>query len=124
MSSNATENKLGVHVKTIFFLNFLSSTGEEVFYGHQQSQRGKKKAREEETGLLYWRLSPLMEPTASRAVDLALLAILPVLGGDVKQGTAPPGEGERKIQKDIEKYESRLPQEERERSTKGGGRGK
>ena len=48
MLSNATENEFGVHVKTIFFWNFLSSTGEEVFYGRQQSQGGNKEVREEE----------------------------------------------------------------------------
>ena len=48
MLSNATENEFGVHVKTIFFWNFLSSTGEEVFYGRQQSQGGNKEVREKE----------------------------------------------------------------------------
>ena len=64
-----------------------------------------KKTREEK-GLLSYTLSELKAEPA--VTDPALHRIMTALGGDVRQGTAPPSELERTLQKDVDALNQQL----------------
>ena len=57
-----------------------------------------KQCRDAEKGILMYQLSHLRN---SRDMDTALHFVLSEFGGDVLEGTEPPSELERSIQKDI-----------------------
>ena len=67
----------------------------------QIAQDRARPTKDETKGVMFWSLSSAMDPVEAAALNRSLMEVCQHLGGEVKQGGAPPSPAERKLKQDI-----------------------
>ena len=67
-----------------------------------------KQCKDKSTGVVMWALCNLMDPGARAEIDNAMVKLLKAAGAELKTGTAPQGDLERKLQKRVDEIREKL----------------
>ena len=72
------------------------------------SQARLKVVKDPKLMILFYSLSDMIEPTARYRTDMAIHKLLNHMKSEVKPGTAPPSEAEKKVQAQVDKIRAEL----------------